>query len=71
MKRFESKDSLFSTHSMSDLRDVGIQHHDGVRVAIDLSQMPCEANGIGRIENGPWERDAVAHGYPQPGGWCC
>lgn len=56
---------------MSDLRDVGIHPQDGVRVAIDLSQMPVEANGIGTIEIGPWERDSVAHGYPQQSGWCC
>lgn len=57
---------------MSDLRDVGIQSQDGVRVAIDISsQTPVEADGVGRIEIGPWEREAVAHGYPQQGGWCC
>lgn len=55
---------------MSDLRDVGIQPQDGVRVAIDISSQ-MEANGVGRVEIGPWEREAVAHGYPQQGGWCC
>ncbi|XP_070499874.1 uncharacterized protein RabX1 [Chironomus tepperi] len=69
MKRYESKDSLLSTHSsMSNLS--GIQYYDGVHMAIDISQS-VEANDVGRIEVGPWERDAVAHGYPQKSGWCC
>lgn len=45
---------------------------DGVHMAIDISSNPnLEANGEGRVELGPWSRDAIAHADPQPGGWCC
>lgn len=70
MKRYESKDSLLSTHSsMTNLS--GIQYYDGVHMAIDISQS-VEANGVGRVEvpHG-WTRDAVAHGHVQKSGWCC
>lgn len=77
MKRFESKDSLYSANSSTnDLNHIGGLHShnnpfDGVHMAIDLSDS-VEANGIGRIEIGPWEREAVAHASAvQRGGWCC
>lgn len=73
MKRFESKDSLYSaSSSIADLTTIGLQSYDGVHMAIDISsQAMVEANGVGRIEIGPWSRENVAHGYPQKSGWCC
>jgi len=67
MKRYESKDSLYSsTHSsMTNLSE-------GVHMAIDISSHSnIEANGEGRVELGPWARDAIAHADPQRSGWCC
>lgn len=72
MKRFESKDSLYSAGSTNDLTSIGLQSYDGVHLAIDISSSQAiEANGVGRIEIGPWQRESVAHGYPQKSGWCC
>lgn len=72
MKRFESKESMYSDSSSNDLTHLGFQSYDGVHMAIDMSsQSVVETNGVGRIENGPWRRDAVAYGYPQRSGWCC
>jgi Ras-related protein Rab-21 len=71
MKRYESKDSLYSsTHS--SMTNLSGQTFDGVHMAIDISSHPnLEANGEGRVEMGPWSRDAIALADPQRSGWCC
>lgn len=70
MKRYESKDSLYSSmnSSMTNLSE----SYDGVHMAIDISQANIEANAEGRVEiGGPWSRDAIAHADIQRSGWCC
>lgn len=72
MKRYESKDSLTSTSTHSSMNNLNGQYYDGVHMAIDISSHPnLEANGEGRVELGPWSRDAIAHADPQRSGWCC
>jgi len=68
MKRYESKDSLYSSTHSSCTNLSGM--HDGVHMAISIDPN-VEANGEGRIEEGPWARDAISHADPQRSGWCC
>jgi Ras-related protein Rab-21 len=68
IKRYESKDSLYSsTHS--SYNNLSTLHQEGLHMAISIDPN-AEANGIGRVEVGPWSRDHVAHGEPQRN-WCC
>lgn len=70
MKRYESRDSLYSSNNSSMTNLSG--NFDGVHMAIDISAHPnLEANGEGRVELGRWSRDAIAHADIQRSGWCC
>lgn len=67
IKRYESKDSLYSSAHSSYTNLSGLQ--EGLHMAISIDPN-AEANGEGRVEGGPWSRDHVAHGEPQRN-WCC